>query len=58
MTFAWPWWALPCPLSRSHFIYAIKWLMHWAMTSWGCVLHNYKRNVIDNQTKKDDREKV
>ena len=31
--------------------YAIKWLTHWETTSWGCVLHDYKRNVIDSQRK-------
>ena len=38
--------------------YAIKWLAHWETTSWGCVLHDYKRNVIDSQFKKYYREEA
>ena len=38
--------------------YAIKWLVHWETTSWGCVLHDYKRNVIDSQSKNCDREEA
>ena len=32
--------------------------MYWETTSWGCVLHGYKRNVIESQFKKDDREEA
>ena len=38
--------------------YAIKWLAHWETTSWGIVLHDYKRNVTDSQSKNCDREEA
>ena len=45
-------------LSRSVFSLCNQVVDALGTTSWGCVLHDYKRNVIDCQTKKDDKEEV
>ena len=50
--------SLPCPLSRSHSILCSQVLDALGNDFLGLCIHDYKRNVIDSQSKKDDREEA
>ena len=55
MTFVW---ALPCPLSRLHFILCNQVVDALGNDFLGLCIHDYKRSVIDSQSKNDDREEA
>ena len=56
MTFARSYWASPCLISRSHLILCNQVVDALGNDFLGLCIHDYKRNVIDSQSNKNDRE--